>query len=118
MSCWVFYIQSCSDLASLKKSITNVVTHQKNVILSLDLVMNQETLVIAYESSYVFNTVANWSEFMKLIQEETVGTQRRKGKDYLKSVTPTNTKRSNHPLQLGIYLNLQQVRTFHSHCFY
>lgn len=34
--------------------------------------MNQETLVIAYESSYVSNTVANSSEFMKLVPEETV----------------------------------------------
>lgn len=71
MSRWVLYIQLCSDLASLKKSIKNVFTHQKPVLLSLDLVMNQETLVITYESSYVFNTVANWSEFMKLIQKGT-----------------------------------------------
>lgn len=80
--------------------------------------MNQETLVITYESSYVSNTVANSSEFMKLVPEETVWAKRRKSKDYLKSVTPTSTKRSNHPLQLGIYLNLQQVRTFHGHSFY
>lgn len=70
MSCWLFYIQSCSDLASLKKSIKNVFTCQKNVILSLDLVMNQEKFVTAYELSHVFNTVANWNEFMKLIQYE------------------------------------------------
>lgn len=45
---------------------------KKNVILSLDLMMNQETLVITCESSYVFNTVADWSEFLQLIQEEIV----------------------------------------------